>query len=466
MTITLDTLKTQHLQWRAGFGPMPGQDLPSRIPQAVKQLLKESKQLQPLPAPDLNLQNINNLQGEARAAAAKMQREALQDLNCQWLNQMSTSKAQLREKMTLFWHGHFACRLRYPGVVQVQNNTLRKYALSPFPELLTAISKDPGMLQFLNNQQNRKQRPNENFARELLELFTLGRGHYTENDIREAARAFTGWGYNVQGEFVFRARQHDTGSKTFMGKTGNFNGDDILQILIENPRTAIFITQKIYTFFVSEKVNEDHVNELSKWFYSSGYNMEGLLEKVFTADWFYTSEVMGSHIKSPVELLVGMQRMFGLEYTDKRAPLVLQRVLGQVLFQPPNVSGWAGGLTWIDSSSLAFRLRMGQALLQDAALEVALKPDDDSEPSKPVQRRADGLRVVQARADFQKFIQEMVKVPEHKLAEEMSLFLLQVPLQKQKLAILQQSIVGKTSREEKITTLALHLVSLPEYQLS
>lgn len=466
MALPTEAQKIKHLQWRAGFGPSPGNTTPESLKKAIKQLLMENSEAQPLAVPIPDLQSISKLSGEQRAAAAKMLRESLQELNRNWLAQMATSKAQLQEKMTLFWHGHFACRLRHPGLAQAQNNTLRAYALRPFPELLSAVAKDPAMLQFLNNQQNRKQQPNENFARELLELFTLGRGHYTEQDIKEAARAFTGWGYNLQGEFVFRKKQHDEGNKTFMGRSGNFNGDDILKIILDNPRTATFITQKIYTFFVSEQPNALRVETLAKQFFDSGYNMQVLLEQIFTSDWFYTSEVMGSHIKSPVELLVGMQRMFSLNYTEERAPIVLQNVLGQVLFQPPNVSGWKGGPSWIDSSTLAFRLRMGQALLQDAALEVALKPDDDTEPTKPVAKRVDGLRIVRAKADLNHFYKAFQKMPQQQLAESIAAYLLQVPLQPEKLAMIQQSIPNHGTQEEKMMAVLLRVVSLPEYQLS
>lgn len=458
--------KIRHLQWRAGFGPLPNQRQPESIAKAVQLLLKESKAQEPLPLAKDSLQNPAELSGEARVEAAKVLRKALEDLNRDWLQQMATSQAQLREKMTLFWHGHFACRLRHPGLAQQQNNTLRQYALSPFPELISAISKDPGMLQFLNNQQNRKAQPNENFARELLELFTLGRGHYTEQDIKEAARAFTGWGFDKQGSFVFRERQHDAGRKTFMGKSGHFNGDDILQILVENPRTAHFIAQKIYTFFVSEQPHEARVQELGEWFYTSGYDVQGLLQKILTSDWFYEPALVGSHIKSPVELLVGLQRTFNLSYTEARAPIVLQHVLGQVLFQPPNVSGWAGGRAWIDSSTLAFRLRMGQALLREAALEVNLRPDDDNEPSKPRRGSNDGLRVVQAKADLSSLVQELAEVPEQSLVLQLSEYLLQVPLQPQKIALLAEKLPPHLTREEKVTLLALRLVTLPEYQLS
>jgi uncharacterized protein (DUF1800 family) len=460
--------KLQHLYWRAGFGPTIQQvQQTSKIEDIVKRLIQGTGKRNALqiPMPPIGIGQAVMQNAEARRQSFQEKRQALEQLNYTWLIQMATSEDQLQEKMTFFWHGHFASRLREPHLAQIQHNTLRKHALGKFPALLLAISKDPGMLQFLNNQQNRKQRPNENFAREVLELFTMGRGHYTEQDIKEAARAFTGWGFNLKGEFVFRERLHDTGKKTFMGRRGNFSGEDILQIILENPQTATFITEKIYTFFVSDVPDAVRIRELSEYFYKSDYNIAGLLEKIFLSDWFYTSEMIGAKIKSPVELLVGLQRQFQITYADERSPLILQRVLGQQLFNPPNVSGWAGGRNWIDSSTLAYRLRIGPALLQDAALEISLKPDDDADPGKPLLSRKDGLRIAQASASLQGLQQLLVKVDDKDLAATLSKHLLQTPLKPEMLQLLQQNVHLSASRTEKIKAITLQLLSLPDYQL-
>ncbi|MHC2991832.1 hypothetical protein OB13_09635 [Pontibacter sp. HJ8] len=468
MEIKAFDVKLQHLYWRAGFGPtfLP-EKKPGNIRQAVRQLLRDAQAVHPLPDPHRESGEGPTTMAEAdkRKQQQQERRKAIERLNYTWLNQLATAQEQLREKMTLFWHGHFACRLREPRLMQVQNNTLRQHALGKFPELLLAISRDPGMLQFLNNQQNRKQSPNENFARELLELFTLGRGYYTEQDIKEAARAFTGWGYNAEGEFVVRKRQHDAGPKTFMGHTGNFKGEDILRLVVENPRTAEFLTAKFYAFFVSDVPDEARIRKLSTYFYKSGYNIAGLLEKLFTSGWFYRSDIVGAKIKAPVELLVGLQRQFAVTYADSRSPLVLQRALGQELLQPPNVSGWAGGRNWIDSSTLAFRLQIGPALLQDAALEIQLKPDDDAEPTRPVARRKDGLRIARAKANLEGLQQRISQVKEDELVKGLSLLLLQVPLHPAKEQLLVQSIPASATRQEKIFLITRFLLSLPEYQV-
>ena len=205
-----------------------------------------------------------------------------------------------------------------------------------------------------------------------MELFTLGRGNYSENDIKDAARAFTGWSANVKGEFVFRKFQHDTGNKTVLGRSGNFDGDDVLNILLEEKQTAKYITQKIYRFFVNEEINKEKNEWLADRFYKSDYNIASLMEDIFTADWFYEEKNIGSKIKSPVELLVGIQRMLPMELENEEALMVLQRILGQLLFYPPNVAGWPGGKSWIDSSSLMMRMRIPK-LINDVD-EMNVKP--------------------------------------------------------------------------------------------
>jgi len=171
-------------------------------------------------------------------------------------------------------------------------NVIRKNALGNFKELLFEVSKSPAMLQFLNNQQNKKDHPNENFAREVMELFTMGRGNYTENDIKELARAFTGWGYDKEGNFTERPKQHDTGAKTFLGKTGNFTGDDVLNIILEQKATAKFITAKIYKFFVNENPDQNNINKLSEELYTSNYDLKKLMQNIFSSSWFYDQKKM------------------------------------------------------------------------------------------------------------------------------------------------------------------------------
>ena len=189
---------------------------------------------------------LENLTKEQKQQMRKQNKEGIKNLNLTWVDEMINSDAQLLEKMAFFCHGHFACRNLNMYFQQLMLDIIRRNALGSFADLLREVSKSGAMLAFLNNQQNKKQHPNENFAREVMELFTMGRGNYSEQDIKEGARAFTGWGFKINGEFVFREQFHDTGIKNFLGKSGNFDGDDILDILLDNKKTSYYITKKIY----------------------------------------------------------------------------------------------------------------------------------------------------------------------------------------------------------------------------
>lgn len=233
------------------------------------------------------------------------------------------------------------------------------------------------MLNFLNNQQNKKDHPNENFAREVMELFTMGRGSYTEKDIREAARAFTGWSYDKGGRFTEREKLHDEGEKTFLGKTGNFDGADILNIILDQKATAKFITGKIYRFFVNENADEHIIGMLSEKLYHSGYDIKKLMRDIFSAPWFYDRKNIGTRIKSPIELMAGIMRALPMDIGKPENLIVYQKLLGQMLFHPPNVAGWPGGKSWIDSSTLMLRLQIPQIWSGLRPLDYQPKEDDD-----------------------------------------------------------------------------------------
>ncbi|WP_262915545.1 DUF1800 domain-containing protein [Niabella ginsengisoli] len=333
-------LRNQHLLWRAGFGPAVEQldDLPKYSPEKYYNALAKASEKEPQyinVADDTLIDLYEQLQDAGkrknldddtkRREINRMQQAAVRSLNLYWLKEMVTTSAQLREKMAFFWHGHFASRNNNIFYNQLLLHVFRKHGLSDFDTLLREVSRSASMLYFLNNQQNRKGRPNENFAREVMELFTLGRGNYTEKDIKEAARAFTGWTATGKGEFVFRENYHDDGEKTLLGKTGNFNGDDVLNIILENKQTAKFITGKIYTFFVNEKPDEAIITQLADQFYSSKYNISALMETIFTSKWFYDAKNIGARIKSPVELIVGIQRMIPMKLDNDYALFNLQK---------------------------------------------------------------------------------------------------------------------------------------------
>jgi uncharacterized protein (DUF1800 family) len=410
----------------------------------------------------------------------EMQRKELQrafrnrtkDMNLLWEQAMVSTDFPLLEKTTLFWHGHFATHLDNPYFDQKLLNILRTNALGNFSDLLRAVSKSAAMLQFLNNQQNKKQHPNENFAREVMELFTLGRGHYTEDDIKEAARAFTGWGYDDYGEFIFRPRQHDDGVKKFLGREGNFNGDDILNIILEQKQTAIFITQKIYRFFVSdERIDDRHVTALANGFFKSYYDISALLKNIFTADWFYSTQTVGAKIKSPVELLVGYQRMLPMQFDNHKTVINLQRVLGQYLFNPPNVAGWPGGRSWIDSSSLVIRMRLPEAFFLSKELDLSAK-ETEAEMTEahrtPVTMHtqpAKRFQVGKVDTDWTAWLAYWKSYKKEELARAIADYLLTVPVSADKLK--QVTVYADNdSTDEYIKSLTILLMELPEYQLT
>ncbi len=383
--------KNQHLLWRAAFGPMAEnanelgdvsqKDLFSLL---LKTSSKKSAALQVasgsfdgLVKGIQDLGKMQNLNRDQKKELRKQSAEDIKSLNLLWLSEMINSEDQLREKMSLFWHGHFACRVINIYFQQQLLQVIRENALGNFGDLLREVSKSPAMLSFLNNQQNRKQHPNENFAREVMELFTMGRGNYTETDVKEGARAYTGWGFNQSGEFIFRPFTHDTGVKTFLGKTGNFDGDDIIDIILEQKATAYFITQKIYKYFVNENMDNEKIAPLAERFYQNNYDIKKLMSDIFTSDWFYEEKNIGNRIKSPVELIVGIRRLIPMELNRPELQLLFEKILGQVLFYPPNVAGWPGGKNWIDSSALMFRMRLPQLLTNSGKLLLKPKEDDD-----------------------------------------------------------------------------------------
>jgi uncharacterized protein (DUF1800 family) len=247
--------QSKHFYNRAAFGaPLTSIKKSFQSPSVAIKDGIANKPIQVIEQPDRDYEGMKPSESEIKEALKK-NKEAQITLNTAWFKQLTDPQVVFREKMTFFWHDHFACRTRNAFLAQQQNNTLRTHALGKFGDLLVAVSKDPGMLQFLNNQQNRKDSPNENFAREVMELFTLGRGNYTEADIKNAARAFTGWAFNpLTGEFLFRTRQHDFGPKTFRGKSGNFSGEEIIQMILEDKQTASFITNKICSFFAGDEI--------------------------------------------------------------------------------------------------------------------------------------------------------------------------------------------------------------------
>jgi uncharacterized protein (DUF1800 family) len=483
--MNINQLKNQHLWWRAGFGPPADKvrELSKQKPESLfHSILKASDkkpdffdvadpQLKELVSQPMTMGKLKDLRPEDKQRIRKESVQDIAKLNIRWLDEMTLSEAQLREKMSLFWHGHFATKTINILYDQSLLHLIRENALGNFSVLLMNVSKSASMIQFLNNNQNRKSHPNENFARELMELFTIGRGNYTESDVKESARAFTGWGANLQGEFEFHARQHDDGIKTFFGKTGNFSGEDILDILLAQKQTSIFITKKIYRFFVNDIVDEEILNTLASAFFESGYDIRALMIKIFTSTWFYDQKNIGSQIKSPVLWLVGIRRQLPMAIQNPPVQIVLERLLGQVLFSPPNVAGWPGGKHWIDSSSLMMRMKLPQIIYRSDAILSKPKDDDDvmmgmrdHAASKNVNKLTNvANQFFQAKILWGEYIKNYKKTPENAIYDAVRDMLLQKPTPMQETDLIRY--VDESDLEKRIQSITIRLMGTPEYQL-
>ena len=348
---------------------------------------------------------------EERQAEQRRNVEHAFELREWWFREMLITPSPLTEKMTLFWHNHFATsqqKVRFTPLMYRQNVLLRRNALGNFGTLLHEMGRDPAMLIYLDGANSRKEQPNENFAREVMELFTLGEGNYSERDIKEAARAFTGWSVDREsGEFMFRRGIHDVGNKTVLGKTGNFDGDQVFDVLLNKPETAQFITRKLWKEFVSLTPDEREVARLAANFRESGYNIARLMRAMLCSDAFYAPENRAALIKSPVEFVVGTMKTFEIETPNLRPFVLASALLGQNVFTPPNVKGWPGGEAWINSATLLGRKQLLDRLFKNEdRMDVAMRsvdamaaangdappPGRDARMQRQMERQMGGIR--------------------------------------------------------------------------
>jgi uncharacterized protein (DUF1800 family) len=376
--------KAAHLLNRIGFGGTPteiesvhaqgldsilrqfvdGRDEPERVRApswAHPQNLKEIR---------MALQALKEGSSERKGKMREMQEmQAAQilDLRRWWLNRMMTAQNPLREKMTLFWHGHFATSIQKVNNcywMWLQNETFRHNALGNFKSLTRQMSREPAMMIYLDLQESRKEHPNENWARELMELFTVGIGHYTEEDIRESARAFTGYRLdNTTQDFQFAAGQHDNWQKTFMGKRGAWDGDDVIDILMEQPACAEFIADKLWRFFVEDQPPRNVVTAVAGRLRAEKYELRPVLREIFSSAEFFSERAMHSQIKSPVQFLVQTVKLLESALPSAKVAQNAMSQMGQLPFAPPNVKGWDGGRAWITPSTLLFRYNFSGYLI-------------------------------------------------------------------------------------------------------
>jgi uncharacterized protein (DUF1800 family) len=342
-----------HLLRRAGFGAGPAE-------------LDQYRQLGFADAVDrlVSYASVDNSALEASMPTIDLTQKGVAGISEAWLQRMLHTARPLEEKMALFWHGHFATgdsKVRSAALMWQQNALFRSNAAGNFHDLLLGVAKDPAMLKWLDGNENHKAIPNENFGRELMELFTLGVGNFTEDDVHAAARAFTGW-HARNDVFQFNARDHDTDAKTFLGQTGPWDGGDIINIILQQPAHATFLMTKLYRFFVDPNPSSDTIQKYADIYTRNLYNLAPVLQAMLTSPEFQAQSAVHGLIKSPTEYLVGALKHLGITAIPKQAPGVLT-ILGQQLFNPPNVAGWPGGPAWINTGTILNRYNAANRLV-------------------------------------------------------------------------------------------------------
>src|SRR5271154_3634441 len=299
---------------------------------------------------------------------SKIQYARMIELRGWWLNRMANGPRPFQEKMVLFWHGHFATsfeKVRDAYYMWRQNELFRRVATGNWQQLLVEAGKDPAMLLWLDQAQSRKEHPNENFAREVMELFSLGEGHYTEKDVTEGARALTGWSLDrFNQKYIYRPLFHDDGEKTFLGLTGNLSGEDVMAQIVSQPQAARFITAKLWNYFAGQPPSDELNDALAAIFRGNRNNFKPFLRVMFRSEEFYDPSIVRNEVKSPVQWLVGSVRMLECDLPPALISWGMTRQLGQDLFAPPNVKGWDGGVTWITTNTLLTRYNDAQALVE------------------------------------------------------------------------------------------------------
>ena len=353
MAFGTERSRVAHLLRRAGFGSTPA-ELDAYTALGFQQSLERL----------LNYEQVDDSTVEQRVGAIQVDRRNVELARLSWMTRMLYSQRPLQEKMVLFWHTHFATassKVRAADVLLQQIQLFRDNALGNFEALLQQVTRDPAMLIWLDNNQNRKGRPNENYAREVMELFTVGIGNYTDQDVKEGARAFTGYTSDRSGQFVFSADQHDDGDKTFLGVTQNWDANDVLAALVRHPATARFLTTKLFRFFVHDSPDPATIDRLAATYTSSGFDIRAVVRDIFSGPEFLSDQAFRGNVKQPVELVIGALKALDVQNIGPDLPASTRR-MGQDLLNPPDVSGWKGGDNWISATTVLERFNFGDRL--------------------------------------------------------------------------------------------------------
>ncbi len=344
--------------------------------QALAEMRERAQQFQELQRArrDSSPEEAERARREAQKSAQQENRRHALEAQAWWFRRMLQTRAPLREKMVLFWHDHFATsiqKVKQTVLMVWQNQLFRTHAFGSFRELTQAILMDPAMMLYLDTQNSRKGKPNENFAREVMELFTLGEGHYTEQDIREAARAFTGYQMNrLNAKVTHNRRQWDPTDKTVLGRTGAFTGREVIDVLFAQPAAARLVPAKLWAFFVSENPPTPVIDVLAEAFRAADFKVEPVLRRIFLSKEFYAAAVVRDQIKSPIHFLVALLKQLEIAAPPTGFPITAQQQLGQVLFMPPNVAGWDWGKAWINTNTLLTRYNLAGSLTKGAGASM------------------------------------------------------------------------------------------------
>jgi uncharacterized protein (DUF1800 family) len=495
---TWDVAKARHLLARAGFGGTPEEVAKLEamgLRGAVDFLVDYQKQPQlDLPfdpaQPDREqVATLRNGTPEQKRTLAQQQRQQdmsqLRDLRQWWIKRMLQTQRPLEEKLALFWHGHFATEhrtVRNSSAMYLQNQLFREHASGNFAALLHAIVHDAAMLRYLDNNRNVKGKPNENLAREIMELFALGEGNYTEQDIKEGARALTGYGFErLSGEFRFNRFAHDTGEKTIFGQTGDWDGDQFVDLILKHPAAAPFIARKLFVFFVHDSPDDATIDHLAGVFRENNYELAPLLKTMLLSQEFYGERAVGTQIKSPVQLVVGTLRTLGLHDMDAPVFALAIRTMGQDLFDPPNVKGWDGGAAWINTNTLFARDNFSAMLIaRGANLSMPAVSPTGAKRNRAAGRGQDGALLrglnLAGKLDIVAPLEAQQLQSSAAVVDYLSKTFLAVPLNDAKrnelvqfLGPLPPSRQWASQRDEirtKIGGLLVLLMSMPEYQLT